>query len=186
MPEKPTPCRGFTKQVASREVAHKENKDFPHSEPGLQTQVTTTCSCRAPQYRSKLQCRQDRQLDSVLLYTRPCLLLQKTSCFMLPALFLLSSAMAAHHSTQKQNKAQPPLPLQLQHNLGYSCPIWCTSPVKQPSSKRQWHCRAVAAKLPDTQSLTLALKQNLCCHKSRWFSFLHPRVFCTGCWQALC
>lgn len=36
-----------------------------------------------------------------------------------------------------------------------------------------------------TQSVTTAaLKQNLQCHKSRWFGFLHPREFFTSCWQA--
>lgn len=37
-----------------------------------------------------------------------------------------------------------------------------------------------------TQSVRIvALKRNLPCHGSRWFSFLHPPMFCTSCRRAM-
>lgn len=65
----------------------------------------------------------------------------------------------------------------------YSCPSWCAS-----ASNNQVVADGGTTKLHQRSATlgvrTAALKQNLQCHKSRWFGFLHPREFCTSCWQA--
>lgn len=93
----------------------------------------------------------------------------------------LSSIMAACHSTPKQNKAQPPLSW-----LPFSC--FQATPVQLQLATTKPAADSGTTKLHQqsaTQSArTAALKQNLQCHESRWFCFLHPREFCTNCWQA--
>lgn len=95
--------------------------------------------------------------------------------------------MAAHHSTQKQNKATttpflaaPTQPRLLLSNLVHIS----QATTKQQQTVATQSYLSKATSVTHNQTLTVALKQNLQCHESRWFSFLHPQVFCTSCWQA--
>lgn len=120
------------------------------------------------------------------IYTRPRLLLQRhlahPACSTSPCRAQQHHGCLSQHSKAEQGTATPFL-VAFSLLPSYSCPSWCASAgnnqVVADGGTTKLHQRSATLGVR-----TAALKQNLQCHKSRWLGFLHPREFCTSCWQA--